>query len=627
MSDEETTSPDAEREVRVSLWPAALLVLAILAARVVYLVWLCGYDLIEDEAQYWLWSNHLDWSYYSKGPGVAWAIWLSGQFFGEAEWAVRLPSAVFSAIGALAAGALARNLAVDAWVRAGEAVRGWASPARVGLAAALAYSIVPVLQGAGIIMTIDAPYVACWAVGCWAFAKALTHAGPREGEEDAQWGVDAGWRGVWWAAVGLAVAVGFLFKYTMLLLVPGLVLFLILTRRERGPLLPTRATRAWLAAGVAIALAGLAPVVYWNQINGWPTLAHLLGHLGLRAGDVPVSAGGSSWSPVWLPELIAQQVAMVGPWIVLGCAQAWRTMRGTDRGDPRHAGRLLLSCAATPILVFYAIVALIAEPEGNWPMAAYATLVPLAAWAGVDAVAARRRAEDHKRARVVLWRIGIWYAVVAAVPVHGLDVVADGASALNRQTWFRRAFESVTGRAPTDRDLAGRVRGAREMARHVQELVRGLEMDRGVEAFVVAQHYGRASQLSYYLKPREAPAPPRVSPEGERIAPGVSRIDRPRVVCAMVQTGGRRSQFDLWAHTRLDQPWLLGRPAVIVTSMRPEALAVWERMFERVEPIPGGKLRGEGKADRSAYLGYGYRGPSARAPEAPATPPPRTEAP
>jgi hypothetical protein len=278
---------------------------------------------------------------------------------------------------------------------------------------------------------------------------------------------------------------------------------------------------------------------------------------------------------------------------------------------------LLLAWAALPILVFYAIVALIAEPEGNWPMAAYATLVPLAAWAGADAVAARRRGDlqNGRRSRVLLWRTGIWYAVIAAVFIHKLDWIADGAMSLNQQAWFRSVFHSMTGRDPENRDLAGRVRGAKEMAGHVQELVRDLETERGVEAFVVAQHYGRASQLSYYLRPRIAPGVPRVSASGERIGPARSRVERPVVLCAMKQTGGRGTQFDIWPDTSLEQAWLMGRPAVIVTSLRPEVERVWQAMFERVEPIPGKKLRGEAKGDRGALLGYGYRG--VRSTEAP----------
>ena len=31
-------------------------------------------ELSADEAQYWLWSNHLSWGYFSKPPLIAWLI-------------------------------------------------------------------------------------------------------------------------------------------------------------------------------------------------------------------------------------------------------------------------------------------------------------------------------------------------------------------------------------------------------------------------------------------------------------------------------------------------------------------------------------------------------------------------
>src|SRR5690606_41566460 len=53
-------------------WAAILLLVGLITAlRVVYVLWLCPYDLIEDAAHYWEWSRRLDWAYYRKGPGVA----------------------------------------------------------------------------------------------------------------------------------------------------------------------------------------------------------------------------------------------------------------------------------------------------------------------------------------------------------------------------------------------------------------------------------------------------------------------------------------------------------------------------------------------------------------------------
>src|SRR6516165_6611757 len=50
---------------------AAGLILGSAALRITYLVRDCPLDLAPDEAHYWDWSRHLDWSYYSKGPLVA----------------------------------------------------------------------------------------------------------------------------------------------------------------------------------------------------------------------------------------------------------------------------------------------------------------------------------------------------------------------------------------------------------------------------------------------------------------------------------------------------------------------------------------------------------------------------
>ena len=62
---------------------AAAVILASAAASLAYLLFRCPLDLAPDEAHYWDWSRRLDWSYYSKGPLVAWLIRGSCELFGE----------------------------------------------------------------------------------------------------------------------------------------------------------------------------------------------------------------------------------------------------------------------------------------------------------------------------------------------------------------------------------------------------------------------------------------------------------------------------------------------------------------------------------------------------------------
>src|SRR5262249_18463378 len=73
--------PSPADRVRISTGENALcllcglaLLLAGAAANAWYLVDRCPLDLSGDEAHYWEWSRHLDWSYYSKGPLVAYVI-------------------------------------------------------------------------------------------------------------------------------------------------------------------------------------------------------------------------------------------------------------------------------------------------------------------------------------------------------------------------------------------------------------------------------------------------------------------------------------------------------------------------------------------------------------------------
>src|SRR5687768_109852 len=90
---------------------AAALVVASAVLHLLYLTCDCPLGLAPDEAHYWHWSRHLDWSYYSKGPLVAWLIRGSCEVFGTTMPAVRLPAvlchaALLAGWYALAAGTL-----------------------------------------------------------------------------------------------------------------------------------------------------------------------------------------------------------------------------------------------------------------------------------------------------------------------------------------------------------------------------------------------------------------------------------------------------------------------------------------------------------------------------------------
>ncbi len=520
--------------------PVLWLILAVTLARIAYLLWFCPYELVEDEAHYWEWSRRLGLSYYTKGPGVAWAIAASIKLLGTSEFAVRLPSVLASGIGAWAVARLARDAFNDR---------------RAGLYAAALYNLAPVFQFASLLMTIDSPYVACWAVATWAAWRAIRTQRPSLG---------------FWTLLGAALGIGFLFKYTILLLVPGVIAGAVLAgRHDRRTGQPgTVRTRpiAGLMVSTVVFLLCASPVFIWNTMEGWPTVRHLMGHLGLAGGDItvkPSASPGWNYEPRWTLEFLGVQLVLLGApsALVIGAIGAvWKRRIPEDR---RAASLFMLACAV-PIFAFYLVVSFLTSPEGNWPMAGFTPLLVLAAFwtsCGQNEFDRRCAAERSKPKMFIhdAWKTSLWVGIIVAALMLRADLLT--------------YIPGIGPKVPI-----GRLIGASTQAAHIEELRGSLQRQTGQEPLIIVQHYGQASRLAYYLD------------------------SRPVVFCASSYTGGRKTQYDYWPDTDLGNPELKGRPAILVGGERSQ----WLSAFDRVEPI--GALRGETKKDRSAFVGYGFRG-------------------
>src|SRR5262249_53694257 len=137
-------------------WLAVAIIAGVTILRLAYLFFCCPYDLAPDEAHYWDWSRHLDWSYYSKGPLIAWLIRAGCELFGSAALATdgTLMPAVRS-FAPLCGGALLAALYVLTWQTfRSDRLAFWV------VVGALSQ---PALAACSVIMTIDPPFLTCWA--------------------------------------------------------------------------------------------------------------------------------------------------------------------------------------------------------------------------------------------------------------------------------------------------------------------------------------------------------------------------------------------------------------------------------------------------------------------------------
>ena len=74
--------------------PVVLLILLLITLIRIYSLFVSPIELSVDEAQYWHWSQNLDFGYFTKPPFIAWTIALSTNIFGNEEWAIRLFSPI-----------------------------------------------------------------------------------------------------------------------------------------------------------------------------------------------------------------------------------------------------------------------------------------------------------------------------------------------------------------------------------------------------------------------------------------------------------------------------------------------------------------------------------------------------
>ena len=229
------------------------LLLFLLLLTALRLAYIGRVELSPDEAYYQMWSERLDWGYYSKGPGVAMAIRLGTLLFGPTEFGVRFLSPVLALGTSLVLFAFARRLY-------GTGPAAWAI---------LLLNLIPIFQAGSLLMTIDPLSVFFWSAAmltCWLALERRQVRLP------------------YWLLTGLGIGLGFLSKYTNAMELLCIPLAMALAPRWRREF---RRVGFYLMLLVA-AVVG-SPPVFWNASHAWITFNHLhdRGRLG-TAFDQPL---------------------------------------------------------------------------------------------------------------------------------------------------------------------------------------------------------------------------------------------------------------------------------------------------------------------------------------------------
>ncbi|HSF33532.1 MAG TPA: glycosyltransferase family 39 protein [Candidatus Tectomicrobia bacterium] len=313
---------------RWAIWSLGSFLLVVTTVRLWYLQQ--GYlELAPDEAHYWEWSRRLDWSYYSKGPFVAYLIALSTALGGATELFVRLPAVLLSAGTTICVFGLFKALFDDA---------------RLALATAISLHVIPLFAAGALLMTIDPPLVFFWTLMLWLVYAAMSADRP-----------------LFWYAAGGALACGLLSKYAMVYAVMSVWLFLATSRCYRSWL---RRKEPYLM--LAIGLAGFTPVIIWNLRHDVVSLKHVMGQA--------IGHQGVLWhvSLETFGEFLGSQALALSP-LLFGSvliAMAMSLWEGRQQRDDRW---LFLFWGWAPTFFLMLSLSLRQKVQANWAAPGYIT--------------------------------------------------------------------------------------------------------------------------------------------------------------------------------------------------------------------------------------------------------------
>ncbi|MGC1521239.1 MAG: glycosyltransferase family 39 protein, partial [Steroidobacteraceae bacterium] len=305
------------------------------------------------------------------------------------------------------------------------------------------------------LMTPDAGLTAAWAASLYYLERALV----------------AGRPSAWWRA-GISMGIGVISKYSIGLLAPVILLFMLKDAPSRRW---WRRREPYIAALIALAI--FSPVILWNAQHDWASFAFQTSR---RLAEAPRFA---------LHKLIASALVLITPTGVLAVAVAF--MRAPPEGAPSEVAppagaadaarrRLFTSAAILVPLAVFAIFSLRHEVKLDWTGAPWTAALPVMASGMVAAGAGVRGIRSWLRAAWPPTLVAT--LLICAAGLHYLTLGLPGVG-----------YGKHTELIPV---------GWRELSLRISAAAARVRAETGGEPLLVGMdRYAIASELAFYADP------------------------------------------------------------------------------------------------------------------------------
>ncbi len=281
--------------------------------------------LSNDEAYYWVWSHHLQLSYFDHPPFVAWLFKAAHPLEGLTKFTgiLRLPAVLFGHLSLLILFQLLKGLVSASQLRN----------------VFLVLLCSPFFGVGSLIVTPDIPFVFFWTLSLLIFRDHLNTPSVKSA-----------------ASLGAALGLGFCSKYLIVVFVPIAISYVLWHR------LWLVARPKFLATAIATGLLFCAPVLVWNYHNDWASFRFQLGH------GLDKEAAVFSQQLMQLGDYVGGQLALLSPLVLF---TFWKF------SEPRSIS--FLRWFGWGSILFFGWTSLRSPVEANWPIAGHLALLTLAA--------------------------------------------------------------------------------------------------------------------------------------------------------------------------------------------------------------------------------------------------------
>ena len=327
--------------------------------------------LCQDEAYYWEWSRHLDWSYFDGPSLTAYFIRICTFLFGHNIPAIKLSGVICTSTGIFFMFQLARQLFNQ----------------ETAYIALTLFVFSPVAQQFYFFSTLDPTLFCFWSISLYYFYRTLQTDKTR-------------YRYITAISLGLTC----LAKYTGVLLIIELLAYLALSNTHRKEFKNIH----WYFAAV-VGLIILGPILVWNWQHDFISLAFQYHH---GVAQEKIFHFKRMFSFILLQLIATNPIFLIAIFYYLG--RNWKNIIRNDR-------LLYLALPFLGTFFFFFYESLYAHSNINWPLCAYVSASILLAH---DIVQNRR---------MNLWKTLIVSNIIGIIVVYTL--VLTGTVALHKNIW------------------------------------------------------------------------------------------------------------------------------------------------------------------------------------------------